>query len=343
MISGNLILERWISMSDKTEVIAMYNHKGGVGKTTTTINLCEMLAGKYNKKVLVIDGDCQNSLTYLANLDTEQYGRFEAGEEGMYDIGYLMSVYQRTGELPIYDEYAASIVRPKYTVKVRDENNRFRWVGKEKEFSFDLIPGYGKDLSLVEMLYVAPSTKPYILQGKNRNEARFILKYIVDDLRRFFDYDYIVIDCPPSLGILSLGALIASDSLIIPTTPDMLSTVGIKKIIDNLNELELYIPSFNIMGILFNSYTSNSKDDDELIENVREFGLSENIRVFDTKIPKKPKMREISSEEVIAVLDNTKTYESYRTAIDSLAAEVIKYSKSNINYPLDIRGERGGE
>ena len=150
---------------------------------------------------------------------------------------------------------------------------------------------------------------------------------VVDKIKEYYDYDYILIDCPPSLGILSINALVASDYLVIPTTPDMLSTIGINVIIRNLNDLRLYVPEFNILGIVFGSY-AGTKADDELIADVEEYGRETEINVFRTRIPRVNAMKNISSEEGIAVLNNNKVFRNYRASIISLAEEILAQTES---------------
>lgn len=314
-------------MSLNTKVITIFIQKGGVGKTTTTINLAETL-GQMNKKVLVIDHDAQNSLSFLANIDINKKGAME-DEEGLSTIGYLEALYQYYGPDEIgVEDIREAIITPEYIQSVQRKGH-FGHIDESVKFHFDIIPGCGKDLSLSELVYLVSDTverEVYINQTENRQKAKVVLAAIVAVIKKHFDYDYILIDCPPSLGILSINALNASDSLIIPTTTDMLSTVGIRTVVSTLNELKLYLPNFTIRGILFNSY-SNTIKDNEKVDDVKAYARYNNINVFDTKIPKVAQMRHISSEERIAVLSQNKVYDNYKKAIRKLAEEIIEQDK----------------
>lgn len=304
-----------------TKVIATYNSKGGIGKTTLTINLAEMLGIEFGKKVLCIDGDPQNSLSFLANLPIMQDGILE-NDDGYYTLGYLEQCIQIDGRQPDYEDFLKTIIRPEYEKTIKVEN-QFDRDTKTLKFHFDLIPGIGRDLSLCELIYINPQPGDYISNGDNIQYAKMILQLIIERIKEYFDYDYILIDTPPGLGIHSLNALLAADSLIIPTTPDLLSTIGINNVIKTLDELQLYVPDFKVRGVLFNSY-ADSKHDSDLYDNVKSYMDSNGITMFTTKVNKNSSLRLLSDEQEIAVTKNSKTYAEFNKNIYQLAKEIIE-------------------
>ena len=327
----------------KTKVILMYNHKGGTSKTTTLVNLAQELGARYGKKVLAIDNDPQNSLSYLCNLDINEHSANESldgephepytDENGVRhpafipDIGYMQSLFMYEGIMPEKEDLDSAIVRPKYLTREMEEG-KFGWQVKEKEFAFDLLPSYNKGLSMVELLYLSASEEPFILRQSNRKYARYTLKYVVERIKEFYDYDYILIDSLPSLGILAINGLAASDSLIICATPDVLSITGLNKVLSNLRELNQFIPNFHILGIMFSMY-AGTKADDEMIRETKELAESAGINVFETRLPRINRMRAMSADEGSAVTSNTRDFRKYRDAIDRLIEEIFRIEEMN--------------
>ena len=313
---------------NEPKVLVVYNNKGGVGKTNLCVNLGEVLGSIYHKKVLLIDNDAQNSLSFLCNMPINEYGALEH-ESGHPDLGSLIGNIQWDGldAVPDFEDLREAIVTPTYTKRVKVPNS-MQWKDEVVNFSFDLLPGYNKDLSLVELMYVAPTDEPWILQDDNRRYARYLLKLVVDQIKKYFDYDYIIIDCPPSMAVLSISALVAGGELIIPTSPDMLSVVGINNIIMNLRELNRFVPDFHVLGILFNQY-SGTKGDDRMVADVEQYGKESGINVFHTRIPRVNQMKTVSSEEQIGVLMKTKPYRMFRESIIALAKEIMEKEKEN--------------
>lgn len=310
------------------KIITTYNNKGGVGKTTVSVNLAETLGRDFGKKVLLIDYDPQNSASLMCNIDITQYGAGEVGEEaGMKTIGFLQSGFVWDGEVAGISLINEAIVTPQY-LKNKQKEKSIEWDIVSEKFHFDMIPGVGKDLSLIELSFMSMAEqKPFILEDENKKYNRLLLKLIIERIKKNLDYDYVIIDCPPSLGILSMNALAASDSLIIPTTMDMLSTFGIQTILDNLNDLKQYVPNFKVEGVLLNCYSGSRKNDREIEEDLHQLCADEGIEMFATRIPERQMVKNVNSEERIGV----QIKGDFKDSFYQLASEIIKGDKENGN------------
>lgn len=222
------------------KILSIANQKGGVGKTTTAINLSACLSAA-EKKVLLVDMDPQGNATSGLGLKRGD------GEISLYDV--LMN-----GN-PI-----------------------------EKIISPTEVP----------FLFVCPSSRSLFeaeitLHGKEGRERRLLtaLTPVVSQ------YDYILIDCPPSLGYLTLNALVASNSVIIPLQCEYYAMEGLSDLLNTLDEVKRYLnPNLEIEGILLTMYDERTNLSHEVEKEIREvFGK----KVFKTVVPRSVKLSEAPS------------------------------------------------
>jgi chromosome partitioning protein len=233
------------------KIITVANQKGGIGKTTTCVNLGIGLA-RQNKKVLLIDSDAQGSLT--ASLG-----------------------WRDTDKLPV----TLATVMNKILQDVPVTDNR-EGILKHGEGVY-LLPG-NIELSAVEMSLVTAMSR------------ETILKQYIGAIKQ--EYDYIIIDTCPSLGMLTINALAAADSLIIPVTPKYLDVKGLELLLKTVAKINRQINSnLTIEGILITMAdirTNYSRDIITLLEDT----YKEKIKIFNNIIPLSVRASEISVEGV---------------------------------------------
>ena len=224
----------------QTRIIAIINQKGGVGKSTTAINLAAAL-GEMNKQVLLVDLDPQGNCSSGLGIDKGSI------ENCIYDV--LLN------DVPIEDVIIPDIYQ-----------------------GLDIVPAT-INLAGAEVELVSEMAR------ENR------LKDAVGSMRG--KYDYIFIDCPPSLGLLTVNALVAADKLLIPIQCEFYALEGVTKLLDSMKRVKTRLnPSLDIFGVLLTMYDNRTTLSKQVVEEVKNyFGRI----VFSTPIPRTVKVSEAPS------------------------------------------------
>lgn len=219
-----------------SKVVALFNQKGGVGKTTITINLAVGLARR-KKKVLVVDLDPQSNTT-------SGFGQEASPEGSIYEVFH--------GEVEAQD-----ILLP-------------------LEKNLDLLPS-SRDLAA------------FSLESDSKDPEK--LKRKLTPLRE--NYDYILLDCPPSLGLLSLNALVASDSVLIPIQCEYYALEGLSQLMETMDMMQRGLnPSLSLEGVLLNMVDKRNNLTKDVAMEVRNFFKD---KVYKTEIPRNVRLAEAPS------------------------------------------------
>src|ERR1043166_331085 len=254
-------------------IIAVANQKGGVGKTTTAVNLAAVIAD-WGHKVLLVDADPQGNAT---------------SGIGIQRASFRKNLYHSL----VLDEPASAITVPSMIA------------------SLSVIPA-SKDLAGAEIELVEIPQREF--------RMRRALAAIDAD------YDYIIIDCPPSLGLLTLNALTAAKSLLVPIQCEYYALEGVTELFDTLARIRrLHNPGLMIEGLLLTMYDVRSNLSAAVAADLRDFY---GLQVFQTVIPRNVRLAEAPSygKPIISYDANSKGAEAY----SQLAKEIIAHDTKAI-------------
>ena len=252
------------------KIIAVANQKGGVGKTTTSINLSSCTAYR-GKKVLIIDLDPQGNATTGLGVEKKEM------QKSIYDV--------------IINEVSLREV----TIKTMQE-------------TMDLCPSSislaGAEIELVGLL-----------SRENR------LKYAISEIEN--EYDYIFIDCPPSLGLLTLNALTAADTVLVPIQCEYFALEGLSQLMDTVRLVQKHLNrNLKVEGVVLTMFDARTNLSIEVAEEVRKHFTN---KVYQTLIPRNVRLSEAPSYGLPIIL-----YDKYSKGAEAyleLADELINASK----------------
>ena len=255
------------------KVICIFNQKGGVGKTTTNINLCSYLAMN-GYKVLAIDIDPQGNTTSGLGLDKRK-------------INYSM-----------YDVLTSNVTLSE--------------VRKKSE--------------IIDNFYIAPSNMNLAaaeVEIVGQEEREKVLKNKIDEIKD--QYDFIFIDCPPSLGVLTLNALTASNSVLIPIQCEFYALEGVGQLMSTVQLIKRYLnTSLQIEGVIMSMYDSRTRLCNEVVDEIKNHFKD---KVYDTFIPRNVKLAESPSFGLPIMLYDDKCKGA--EAFEALTEEFIRRQGGN--------------
>lgn len=257
-----------------SRIIAIANQKGGVGKTTTSINLSSCLA-EQGKKVLVVDIDPQGNATSGLGIDKN------ALENTVYELFI-------------------------------QECNLDDCIQEEALEHLDVLPS-NVNLSGAEIDLIGIDGREYIL------------KNLLTDIKD--NYDFVIIDCPPSLNILTVNAMATADTVLVPIQCEYYALEGLSQLIHTINLVKKRLnPELEMEGVVFTMYDARTNLSLEVVENVKR-NLKQNV--YKTIIPRNIRLAEAPSHGLPINLYDSKSVgaESYRM----LALEVIHRGDENFN------------
>ena len=289
-------VETWLRKRGKimgAKVISIINLKGGVAKTTTTVGTATLLAGEFGKKVLVVDLDAQTNCTTML-IGEEKWKELD-------DEGHTLAT--------LFED-------------VINETNNFNMDATlQKNVShianvsgLDLIPSSLKMIDIQDRLVTIPQGKFF-----SNNPTEIIKKAIKPIIN---NYDYVIIDCPPNMGLITLNGLRISDAYIIPTIPDVLSTYGIPQIISRVREFSDNIgEDIECLGIVATKVRGQSSLHSRTLDQLKR---GHDAELFDTVFYENNQMGEAAECVPVTTLRQKWGYQGQFDRFRNFTCEIMK-------------------
>jgi chromosome partitioning protein len=256
-----------------TKIIAVANQKGGVGKTTTSVNLSACLAAK-GQKVLIIDIDPQGNTTSGIGINKKSL------KKSIYDV------------IINDDDMNEVIIKTAYDNLYICPSN---------------IQLAGAEIELVAII-----------------SREYRLKNAVNSLKN--EYDYIIIDCPPSLGLLTINALTCANTILVPIQCEYYALEGLSQLTNTIKQVKKYLnPDLDIEGVLLTMFDARTNLSIQVVEEVKKYFPK---KVYKTVIPRNIRLSEAPSfgQPIIVYDPKSRGAECYT----ELADEIIEYTKEVI-------------
>jgi len=278
-----------------SRVFATINLKGGVGKTTTTVALAEILSAEFRKRVLVVDLDPQTNATTML-----------IGENRWQELNEEEHTLARLFKDALDPQNPSFDIEATLQKRVSDV---------EAARSIDLLPSSLDLITVQDKLASAPPGEFFAV-----NPTELLWRAVKS---RLDDYDIVIVDCPPNLGIITLNGLRISEGYIIPTIPDVLSTYGIPQIVSRVQQFSQAIAeSIEPMGIVVTKYQANSTVH---MNTLKQLKASDKMPpVFSTIIPQANQFAAAAEHTGSSTIKQKWGYNDLAEKFISLAREILK-------------------
>lgn len=307
------------------KVISVFNQKGGVGKTTTVVNLAVALTN-LSKKVLVVDIDPQANTTSGLGLDKYNI------ENSLYDLFYAneeVGVLANDESEEENDEVNIEEVNEKIdeveegdSNEEKSDNDNLEEIEEPEAIDINEYISHTKSGVDIIPSEAALSGLEVELVALDPIERTQQLKGLIADID---GYDYILIDCPPSLGLLSINALVASNSIVIPVQAEYYALEGISELMNTFNLVKKQLnTNLEIEGVLLTMFDKRTYLSYEVVEEVKSYFKD---KVFKIMIPRNPRLAEAPSHGLSTIEYDIKSPGAY--AYQALANEINESESVN--------------